>query len=315
MKEAESPRRILALADDSPAAAAAVQAATRIAAALAEQLSILAVSHSSSSEAGTSIEAALAAAYQSARERVSSVEAIRATGEVLDVAGRRLAESPSALVVMGARWRAGQGARRLSPSVWRVVQALEPPILVTPAGEFDPAKALFCTGGERFIEPGAQFAARILAALGSSVTVVHVLPDLPGMYGDRLRDEESQPEEFLASNSRSSRNVQRQIEIFRSAGVETRLALATGDVATRVVEQVRRGGHGLLIVGSSPERGALRTYMLGDLTRDIVGRAVRPFLVVRSKPPGLLTELWRSLKEGAAEGGRPAENKGSDPGV
>jgi hypothetical protein len=69
-----------------------------------------------------------------------------------------------------------------------------------------------------------------------------------------------------------------------------------------LVRAIRRGNHDLLVVGSSPGRGTLRTYMLGDLSRDIVGRAGRAFLVLRSRPPGLLTEIWRSLKEGAAEG-------------
>ncbi len=42
----------------------------------------------------------------------------------------------------------------------------------------------------------------------------------------------------------------------------------------------------------------MRLLFLGD----IVGRAGRAFLVLRSRPPGLFAEIWRSLKEGAAEG-------------
>lgn len=300
MTGSDSPRRILVLADDSPAAAAAVRSGARIAEALEESLTILGVARRTGEDR---IEGALAEAFAAARSRAASVEVIHATGELLEVASRRLAESPSSLVVAGARWHAGAASSRISPGVWALVQSLQPPVLVTPAREGDFGSALFCTGGERFIEDGARFAARLLAALGVSVTVFHVLPPLPGMYGDRMRDEETDVADFIASGSRSARNVQRQVEIFRAAGTAATLRLATGDVAERVLEEVRRGGYDLLVVGSSPDRGRLRTYMLGDLTREIVGQAGRAFLVVRSRPPGLLVELWRSLKEGASEGG------------
>lgn len=311
MTEAD-PRRVLVLADDSPGAAAAVRTGTRIAEGLGEPLTILGVA--ADAEEDARIEAALAAAFAGARARIPEVEVIRATGDLLETATRRLEESPSALVVLGARWRPGEGHRRIGPGVWRLVHSLKPPVLVTPAGDRELRSALFCTGGERFIEDGARFAARILSAIGASVTVLHVLPSLPGMYGDRMREDEIDPAEFFASNSRTSRNVSRQVEIFRAAGVETALRLATGDVAGRVFEELRRGGHDLLIVGSSPQRGALRTYMLGDLSREIVGRAGRAFLVVRSKPPGLFAEIWRSLKEGAAEESAAAAAGGKPPG-
>ena len=94
---------------------------------------------------------------------------------------------------------------------------------------------------------------------------------------------------------------------------ETTLRLATGDVVRRVLEEVRRGGHTLLIVGSSPIRGALQTYMLGDRTRDIVRAAGRPFLVLRSAPAGFWTEIWRSLKEGAATGAAGSPQHATPP--
>jgi nucleotide-binding universal stress UspA family protein len=286
------------LADDSPAAETAVHAATQIAAGIGLPLAILGVSGSSAEDAP--IEAALARAYDYTRQRLASVETVRSTGDLFEVASRRVSETPTALVVVGAHSRPGQARQRIAPGVWRIVRELAPPVLVTPPGDFSVRSALFCTGGEGFIEEGSRFAARIAAALQAAVTVFHVSPDLPGMFGDRLHESEVSPTEFLASNSRLARNVCRQIDIFRAAGVETTLRLATGDVVRQVLEEVRRGGHTLLIVGSSPIRGPLQTYMLGNRTRDIVGAAGRPFLVLRSAPAGFWSEIWRSLKKGAA---------------
>lgn len=301
--------KILVLVDASSAAEGAARAAAVIAAGLNAPLTILGVAGGSADDAG--LEAALAAAYEIARPGAPSVESIRASGDLFEVASRRTSETPTSLVV------AGSGSRRaIGATVWRLVRELHPPVLVTPPGAFSPKRALFCTGGERFIEEGARFAARVAAALGVSVTVFHVSPDLPGMYGDRLREGEISPREFLASNSRLARNVRRQTEIFRLAGAATELRLAAGDVVNCVLEEVRRGQHDLLIVGSSPRRGAIQTYMLGDRTREIVGTAGRPFLVLRSQPPGFWTEIWRSLKEGAAGagGGEPSSAGGGATG-
>ncbi|MEP6769177.1 MAG: universal stress protein [Acidobacteriota bacterium] len=295
----DGPEKILVLVDRSSAAETAARAAAAIAAGLAAPLIILGVAGRSDEDAG--LEAALAAAYEIARPGVPSVESIRATGDLFEVVSRRTAETPTSLVVAGSGTRGAIGG-----TVWRLVRELTPPVLVTPPGAFSPKRALFCTGGERFIEEGARFAARVAAALGVTVTVFHVSPDLPGMYGDRLREGEISPREFLASNSRLARNVRRQIEIFRLAGAGAELRLAAGDVVRCVLDEVRRGQHDLLIVGSSPRRGAIQTYMLGDRTREIVGTAGRPFLVLRSQPPGFWTEMWRSLKEGAAGAGGDA---------
>jgi nucleotide-binding universal stress UspA family protein len=283
-----------------------VQAGARIAAALGLPLTLLGVSSGASDD--PSIDEALRAGSARARESVASVEIVRATGRLLDVASNRVEETPTALVVLGANPRAGRSDGQIAPGVWQLIKSLSPPALVTPPGDFEPRTGLFCTGGERFIEEGARFAARIAGALKMSMTVFHVAPSVPAIYGDELRDREVSVSEFLDSNSRLARSVRRQIEIFRSAGVETTLRLASGDVIPAVMREVRRQRPDLVIVGSAPQRGAFQAYMLGDRTREIVERAGRPFLVVRSRRPGLLSELWRSLKDGAAAETEPAKS-------
>jgi nucleotide-binding universal stress UspA family protein len=54
----------------------------------------------------------------------------------------------------------------------------------------------------------------------------------------------------------------------------------------------------LIVVGSSPSRGPVRTSVLGNVTRDVVARTSVPVLIIRSSPAGLLRDLWMILKEG-----------------
>jgi nucleotide-binding universal stress UspA family protein len=137
------------------------------------------------------------------------------------------------------------------------------------------------------------FAARLARGLGAAVTVFHVSPVVPGIFGDRLEKEEENAEQFLNSNSRIARHVKAQVEIFRGAGVDTKVRVRTGDVVEGVLEEVRTGGHDLVVVGSSPTHGALRTYLLGDVTREIVTLSSRPFLVLRSRQPAFWETLWK----------------------
>jgi nucleotide-binding universal stress UspA family protein len=288
--------QILVLVDESPGARSAVRLSTEIARALGHTLTLLGVS-SGAGEAAA-IESALADARDHAKSRVASLEVVQATGELIEIARRRVSETTTDLVVLGANLRPTDPARAFAARIWRVVKALSPPVLVVPAGCESVQRCLFCTGGERFIEEGAAFAATVVAGLGAEVTVFHVSPHAPAMFGGRFEEEEASSDVFLATNSRVSRNVRRQIEIFRAAGARTDFRVAGGDVVGQVLEEIRSGRPDLVIVGSVPTRGRVQTYVLGDLTREIVSRARRSFLVLRSKAPGFWSEMWKSFSNG-----------------
>ncbi len=295
MSGREPDGQVLVLTDGSPAGSGAVRLATEIARGLSSALTILGVSGSSADD--SRIAEAVAAAQAHARPRVSSLETIQATGELLSVVERRVSESRTSLVVLGASPHGGASPDRVALRVWKIVRTLSPPVLVAPEGSVALSSFLFCTGGARYIEEGAAFAAQIAAGVGARVTVFHVSPQVPAMYGERLEREEESAEDFLRSNSRLARNIRRQIDIFREKGVPTDFRVSAGDVANAVARELRRGGHDLVIVGSSPTGGPIRASMLGNVTRDILALAWRPFLVLRSRQPGFWAEVWRILAE------------------
>jgi nucleotide-binding universal stress UspA family protein len=305
VSESVFPGEVLALVDGSPASQAAAALGTQVASALSRPLAILGVSGSEREH--SAISQAISDARAAASSKVPSVEAIEATGEILEVAERRVLRTTTALVVLGWNPRSDGPNRR--PGVWRLANSLAPPVLVVPPGSIELKRFLFCTGGERYIEEGARFTAWLAAALKARVTAFHVLPHAPEIYGDWVERGEEEPEEFLQSGSRLARNIGRQLEIFRAAGLETGFHTATGEVVSSVLREVRRDRIDLLIVGSPAASGAIRSYMLGDVTREIASQARVPFLVVRSKQPGFWAELWRALTEQAAESLEPGKLK------
>jgi nucleotide-binding universal stress UspA family protein len=290
--------QILVLVDGSAGSRAAAAAAVEIARALGRPLAILGVTVAGAADAP--IAAAVGEARSLASGRVAAVDAIQSTGDVLEVARRRISETPTALVVLGADPRPGPFPRLAGGQAWRMVRALASPVLIVPAGSSPPSKILFCSGGERFTDEGARMVGELAAALAAPVLLLHVSPQIPELYSGPLGRDAS-PENFLESNSRLARNLRRQLEIFRAAGAQASFRLAWGDVVDRVVEELRARASDLLVVGSSPARGEISAYVLGDVAREIAGRAGCAVLIVRPRQPGFWAELWRSLREGAAE--------------
>jgi nucleotide-binding universal stress UspA family protein len=103
MSEARRSGQILVLVDDSPGARSAVRVASDIARALGRTLTLLGVA-AEPGRAGA-LEAALAEAHAHAKSRVQSLETVQATGELLEVARRRVSETATDLVVLGANLR------------------------------------------------------------------------------------------------------------------------------------------------------------------------------------------------------------------
>jgi nucleotide-binding universal stress UspA family protein len=290
--------QILVLVDGSAGSRAAASLAVEIARALGRPLAILGVTGGAS--ANTPIAEAIAETRALAAERVASVDAIQSTGDVLEVAQRRVSETPTALVVLGANPRPGRFPRSVAGRIWHMVRSLPAPVLVAPAGSPPVSRVLFCSGGERFTEEGARLTASLAAALGAPVTLLHVSPQIPEIYSGPL-GEDATPDRFLESNSRLARNLRRQIEIFRAAGAQVSFRLVSGDLVDRVLQELRETKADLLVVGSSPARGPIRASILGDLAREIAGRSGRAFLVVRPRQPGFWAELWRTLRERSTE--------------
>jgi nucleotide-binding universal stress UspA family protein len=199
------------------------------------------------------------------------------------------------LVVIGARSTGATGHYWRSEKTYEVIKAIQPPVLVA-IGECKSLKRfLVCTGGKEFIEQAVQFTGKIAAAVGASVTLLHVMAEPPAMYADLVRLEEN-VDQLLESKSELGTNLRRQRRELERLGVSTEVRLRHGIVIDQVFEEVRAGDYDLIVTGTSQARGLLRHYIMGDLTRSILNRANCPVLIARAGKPTATRTLWRALK-------------------
>lgn len=234
---------------------------------------------------------------QKARDILSDhqleAELITKAGSPVPEIVKRTRESNYDLVVIGAVRKTTRDSfwmsvdtMWMSASAYKIIESIEPPVLVV-IGE-PPAlrRILVCTSGTAYAEGAVTFTGDIAGRINAVVDLLHVMPEPPAMYAGLIRMEED-AERVLASNSRLGRTLRRQKELLEQAGVFGEFRLRHGSVVQEVLKELQRFGYDLVVLGSASAKDMLRQYVMGDITREIVNRAELPVLVLRTGPKQL----------------------------
>jgi len=238
---------------------------------------------------------ALLTQAQSLRERGISAEIAVHSGEPVHQILDQTAKSNYDLVVIGARWTGAVGEYWRSAKTYELIKTVQPPVLVAMGEPIQLKRFVICTGGKEFIEQAVQFTGKLAAAVGASVTLLHVMAEPPAMYADLVRMEEN-VDQLLQSKSELGTNLRRQRRELERLGVSAEVHLRHGIVIYEVFAEVREGNYDLIVTGTSQARGLLRHYIMGDLTRSILNRANVPVLVARAGAPKPARTLWKAVK-------------------
>ena len=155
----------------------------------------------------------------------------------------------------------------------QLLQAGDHNLLLVPAPEPVPARALICVSVGEPAKEDVLFAGRLVRHLGAEATILTVLPD----RGDAPAV--GQAERFLAAGART----------LSLLGITARPVVRFGPVRGEVLEQMREGQHDLLVLGAPlvGRRGRMTLAgVIGDLLDDVRDR---PVLIVRPHH----AEPWR----------------------
>ena len=202
------------------------------------------------------------------------------------------------LTIIGARRKTSSGPYWRSGKTYEVIKAIPTPVLLA-TGLCETLKSfIVCTGGKKYIDAAVELTGKLAAAVGASVTLLHVMAEPPAIYADLMQLEED-VERLLQSGSELGRNLLAQKQSLEKLGVLVEVRVRHGFVSDQIFADVSERGHDLIVTGSSPTRGPLGHYIMGDLTREIVNRANVPVLVARSAkngggPPA---GLWSTFKQ------------------
>jgi nucleotide-binding universal stress UspA family protein len=212
-------------------------------------------------------------------------ELITKAGEPIAEIVKRTQETPYDLVVIGAVRKSSRGAFWMSSKSYKIIKEIKPPVLSV-AGKTGPVKRiLICSGGKPYIDAAVQLTGGIAKGVGASVVLLHVLPEPPAIYAGLARMDLSL-ENLLASRSELGVNLGQEKKMLEALSVPVEVHLRRGAVLGEILREIETGNYDLVVTGSAPSR-LFQTYILGDVSREIVNRVNCAVLVVRSRwtPP------------------------------
>lgn len=288
--------KILICSDGSVQAENTVQFGGLIASACGAETTLLGITEKPSEE--DAIFESLKRGLQLLKETGISAELIIKAGDPIEEIVKRTRETAYDLVVIGAVRKGTRGPFLMSAKAYKIIKAVEPPVLVVTGNRTSLKHMLICSGGEKYIEKAVEFSGHIARASDAHVTLFHVMNEPPPVFSDLSKMEED-VNLLLHSNSGLGQNLRREKELLERMGVDNDVRLRHGLVISEVLKEIRRVDYDLVVTGSSPTGGTLRTYIMGNMTREIVNRADCPVLVVRSEqePKGIGSSLKGFLSD------------------
>jgi nucleotide-binding universal stress UspA family protein len=185
------------------------------------------------------------------------------------------------LVVIGAVRKARVGAFWMSAKAYKLIKSIPQPVLTVIGQRNTIRRILICSGGRPYIEKGIELASCVAKGLTAAVTIVHVMPEVPAMYSE-IAARQDDVDALLHSSSNLAQNLRREKELLESAGVQSSIKIRQGEVIRELLAEIRTGNYDLVVTGSSITHGPFSTYVMGDVTREIVNQSECPVLVTRS---------------------------------
>src|SRR5436305_14764946 len=177
--------KILICSDGTSSAETATHLAGSLADPLNAQTTLLGIAETSGDE--QPLRDTLNTQAQSLRQRGVSPDVVVQSGEPVWQIAQQTSNNKYDLVVIGARWTGAVGDYWLSKKTYEVIKAIQPPVLVAIGERSELKRFVVCTGGKEYIERAVQFTGRLAAAVGTSVTLLHVMADTLELYAYRIR--------------------------------------------------------------------------------------------------------------------------------
>jgi nucleotide-binding universal stress UspA family protein len=269
--------RILLCTDDSLHMARALDLGTRVARVSASTVDILAVANPGQEEKVYRIVELAAADLKAAGIPVAIH---RRTGRLAEQVVLQATTAPYDLVVIGSRGRRGVVQLLLGSVALRVTGHVPTSVLVFKGAIRGLRRFLVCSSAGPVSERTVHFAGHLARALGASVTLLHVMSQLPLAQDALPEDLAASAEELIHRGSREGAHLSRMLDLLAEEGQAARAVVRHGLVRDEIIAEAREGRYDLVVTGAHVTPG-LNARLVDDLSADILLAANRPVLVVR----------------------------------
>jgi nucleotide-binding universal stress UspA family protein len=272
--------KILICNDGSEQAERAMRLGASIAAASQAEVTLLAIQESAG--ATQALLDSLKRGQSLLEDKKIHAELITKSGKPIEEILKRTRETVYDLVVIGAARKENRGAFWMSSKTYKLIKEIRSPVLSVAGKSGSINRILICSGGKRYIDDAVLLTGKIASGLGATVALLHVTSEPPGILSYLPRMEQT-TEAVLRSQSELGQNLRREKETLEALGVRTEVKMRHGEVLREILREIRDGNYDLVVTGSALSH-SFRTYVLGDITREIINRATCAVLVGRGQP-------------------------------
>jgi nucleotide-binding universal stress UspA family protein len=143
------------------------------------------------------------------------------------------------------------------------------------------SRVLICAGGDPTVIEDARLTARLARRTGATATILHVLSQMPMIFGVRT-PEERVLEAFEATGAPEVANMRAAVDVLAESDVEAAIKIRIGLVIDEIVAELGEGGYDLLVIGAHRSQTLVERLLLEDVTKDILGQSPVPVLVVKA---------------------------------
>lgn len=189
------------------------------------------------------------------------------------------------LIVIGSRGGRGLAKLLMGETASRLAKRSPMPLLIVKGKRESARQILVCTGGETPKLIAAEWGGRVSAWTGASVTVLHVMSQLPIAEASTLADLQVTADAAIAQGTREGKHLQANVDRARECGAHGAITpkLRHGLVLEEIVDEVESGGYDLVVIGAHavPRGTPLGGLLLDDMAGQIIQHCPRPVLVVR----------------------------------
>ena len=174
------------------------------------------------------------------------------------------------------RWLVGRSIRYF-------MEAIKGPILYVPRLRLPLNKTLICVGGLGYEVAAENLAFQVALKSHSQVTLLHVVAPMNLDYPASRAVRENW-NHLVDTNTLPGRSLRSALEIAQSMGVDASVIVRQGKVEEEILDEVQRGDHDLICMGSPYSASLMRQLYAPNVTADIAEAADCPMLTARHKP-------------------------------
>jgi nucleotide-binding universal stress UspA family protein len=142
-------------------------------------------------------------------------------------------------------------------------------------------RALICTGGDQTVIADAQLTARLARRTGAHATILHVLSQVPLVFG-RGAARERITEAFAATGAPEMQYMREAESVLEASGVQATIKVRIGLVVEEIVSELNEGSYDLLVIGAHRSQGLVERLLLEDVAAAILPESPVPVLVVKA---------------------------------